>query len=294
MLFGEHGVVYNRSCLVTSVSSRIYVEVKKTKGRFRIDAPQVKDVRFVEESIRVFRDKYKIDNGLSIKTRSDFSTQYGFGSSSAVTVATLYALSKIYKIKLSLKEIFNLGYKVALDVQGVGSGFDIAAATYGGVLYFFTGGKIIKSLKTGELPLIVGYSGNKADTPSIVKKLKHKMQNSKEKLRVMNIFNSISEIVEKAKEEIEKNNLPNLGNLMNDNHSLLQQLGVSTKKLDEMCQLAVQAGAWGAKLSGAGGGDCMIALVSDKKKNRVIKAIERSGGQVILVNNNQLGVCLEK
>jgi len=171
MLFGEHAVVYGYPCIVTTVESRIYVEVEKAE-RFKIDAPQVKDTRFVEEAVKQFCEKYKVENKLLIKTYSDFSSQYGFGSSSAVTVATIYALSKYHKIDLTNKEIFDMGHKVVQQVQGVGSGFDIAAATYGGTIYFVTGGKVIEPLSISELSLIVGYSGTKADTSNLVKNLK--------------------------------------------------------------------------------------------------------------------------
>lgn len=291
MLFGEHAVVYGRPCIVTAVSSRIHIEIESSQKRFAIDAPQVKDVRFVEETIRVFKEKYKISNGLSIKTQSDFSSQYGFGSSSAVTTAMICALSSLFNIKLSKKEIFNLGYEITLNIQGVGSGFDIAAATFGKTIYFLTGGKIIEPLNIFELPLVVGYSGVKADTPKIVKSLKSKVK--KQKSKYFKIFDKIGIIVEKAKKNLIKKNYQTLGNLMNKNQDLLQNLGVSTPKLDKMCRAALDAGAWGAKLSGAGGGDCMIALVSEDKKNKVEAAIKIACGKVISVKNNAEGVKIE-
>ncbi len=292
MLFGEHAVVYDRPCIVTAVSSRIHIELEKTPGRFRIDAPQVKDVRFVEETLRFFKDRFKTGNGLSIRTKSDFSCQYGFGSSSAVTVALLAALAKLYNINLSQKEIFDLGYKITLEVQGVGSGFDIAAATYGGTVYFLTAGKKIEPLSLKKINLVIGYSGIKADTPSIVKQLKLKAQNSK--LKTEEIFDKIVSIVEEAKKELLTSNWKKVGSLMNENHRLLQSLEVSTEKLDRMCQAAVGAGAYGAKLSGAGGGDCMVALVSDEKKSKVVSAIGSVLGQVIEVDTNAQGVRIEK
>ncbi|MBI4999257.1 mevalonate kinase [Candidatus Gottesmanbacteria bacterium] len=289
MLFGEHAVVYNRPCIVTAVSSRIRVTITRTPGRFVIDAPQVKDVRFVEEAVGLFQKKFKVGNGLTIKTESDFSCQYGFGSSSAVTVAVLLALSKIFGKPLTKKEIFDLGYKTTLNIQKVGSGFDIAAAVYGGIIYFLTGGKVIKPLQVNGLPLVVGYSGVKADTPTIVKKLKRKMQNSKLKVKTQNIFNNIQNIVEEAKVGLIKKNWKRVGELMNGNQRLLKDLGVSTEKLDKMCEAALSAGAYGAKLSGAGGGDCMITLVSEKKRREVERAIEKVGGQVIPIATGASG-----
>jgi len=73
---------------------------------------------------------------------------------------------------------------------------------------------------------------------------------------------------------------------MNQNHKLLQELGVSTEKLDKMCEAAVVSGAYGAKLSGAGGGDCMIALVPENKIKNVESSIISVGGEIIKVKNN--------
>jgi mevalonate kinase len=288
MIFGEHAVVYNRPCIVTAVSSRIHVEIRKQEEGLTIDAPQVKDLRFVNETVDFFKKKFHLNFGLAIKTESDFSSRYGFGSSSAVTIALLYGLAKITDINLSKEEIFRLGYEINLRVQGVGSGFDIAAATIGGTLYFVTGGKVIQPIKLTQLPLVVGYSGVKADTPTIVRQLKEKID--KDKNYYEKIFDQIQQIVEKGKIALENNDLKEAGNLMNENHQLLKKLGVSTEKLDQMCQAATKSGAYGAKLSGAGGGDCMIALVESKNRLSVEKAIESVGGQVIRVNTNALGV----
>lgn len=292
MLFGEHAVVYGYPSIVTAVSSRLYVDIETIKSGFKIESPQVKDVRFVEETIRIFKEKHPFDFGLSIKTKSDFSSQYGFGSSSAVTVALLYGLSEINQLNLSKKEIFDLGYQINLNVQGVGSGFDIAAATYGGTLYFLTGGKQIEPLEITDLPLVVVYSGVKGDTPKIVKKLRKKINGNKS--FYFKIFEQIKEIVDQARFFLEKKNWFMIGKLMNENHQLLRKIGVSTEKLDYLCQKAIEAGAFGAKLSGAGGGDCMIAIVDKKKKNAVEKVLNQAGGEIIEVVPNTLGVFQNK
>ncbi|MEK7177534.1 MAG: mevalonate kinase [Patescibacteria group bacterium] len=276
MLFGEHAVVYDYPCIVTTVSPRVYVEIEEISGCLKIDSPQVKDNRFVEETVKLFCEKYSVNNNLLIKTHSDFSSQYGFGSSSAVTVATILALSKLYKIKISKKDIFNLGHKVVLNIQKVGSGFDIASATYGRTIYFVTGGKVIEPLPVKNLSLVIGYSGTKASTTKIVKDLNPDFK----------IFNQIKKIVEKAKISLVNADWKTTGELMNQNHRLLQKLGVSTQKLDKMCEAATSSGAFGAKLSGAGGGDCIISLVPKNKIKNVESSIISVGGEIIKVKNN--------
>lgn len=293
MLLGEHAVVYRYPCIVTAVDKRLYVEAEIIdKKEDEIVTPQVKESRFVLETLAHFREKFKINNHIKITTNGDFSHNVGLGSSSAVTVATFSALSTLFNLKLSKKEIFNLSYAVTLNIQGIGSGFDIAAATYGGTLYFVTGGKTIEYLMIESIPLVVGYSGVKADTPFYVRKV---AEGFKRRQSEMNeIFNKIKILVNEAKKNLGERNYYLLGKQMTENHKLLQNLGVSTDKLDKMVDAAIVAGAYGAKLSGAGGGDCMVALVSKDKKEKVEKAIKKVGGEIINVKNNTEGVRIEK
>jgi mevalonate kinase len=311
MLLGEHAVVYNHPCLVTAVDQRMRATVEAlSEPDFELEAEDVKvtgykkpltdlgkgevpkGANFVEIAIRNFREKYPFSSGLKVTTKSEFSSQFGFGSSSASTVCTLKALAEMAGQSLSSKEIFDLAYKTVLDIQGKGSGFDVAAAIYGGTLYFFTGGKLIEPLGISDLPLVIGYSGIKADTVTLINQVKEKADKNPE--MVNGIYSQIEALVNKAKEAILKANWPAVGNLMNQDHQLLQQLGVSIEKLDSMCQSAIAAGAYGAKLSGAGGGDCMTALVAEEKKALVEEAIEKSGGTVIKVKPAAEGVRIEK
>lgn len=190
------------------------------------------------------------------------------------------------------KEIFDLAYQTVLDIQGVGSGFDLAAAIYGETLYFLSGGKKIENLNIDKLPLIIGYTGIKADTATIVKEVKSRFENKQEELS--KIYDGMDNIVEDAKIALIENNLKKLGELMNLNQTLLEQLGVSTNKLSSIINASRNAGAFGAKLSGAGGGDCMIALAPENKKSAVKKAIENAGGKIIEVNVNAPGVKIKK
>lgn len=292
MLLGEHAVVYGYPCLVTAVNNRLFITAEfETGDSDKITAPQVKESNFVKETISIFKRKYKITSPVHIETRSEFSHTVGFGSSSAVTVATLKALSVLFEVPLSKKEIFDLSYQVVLAIQGVGSGFDVAVADYGKTLYFIGGGKEISPVLCPKLSLVVGYSGVKADTPTLVRKVK--VDYDKNTSKINKIFLEIETLVKKGKVALIRNDLITLGKLMSRNHTLLKELGVSTDKLDHMVDRAVEGGAFGAKLSGAGGGDCMIALTSVDKRDLVVKAIEKAGGQIMDVQVNAEGIKIE-
>ncbi len=316
MLFGEHAVVYGRPCLVTAVGQRMKATVELlSEPVFQLDAPDVqitnyqkpitklgqgdppKGAKFVEFALYNFYNRYKIYNnytknlGIKITTKSQFSSQFGFGSSSASTVCVVKALSELFSKKLSNKQIFDLSYKTILDVQGKGSGFDVAAATFGGTLYFVTGGKIIKPLKINQLSLIVGYSGIKFDTVRLVDEVAKKAK--KYPQIIDNVYNQIGILVDQAKKALIKEDWVALGELMNFNEGLLATLGVEGGKLADMIYAAREAGAYGAKLSGAGMGDCMICLAPPSKVNAVKKAITKAGGQVINIKTNVEGVRIE-
>jgi mevalonate kinase len=293
MLMGEHAVVYGHPCIVTAVSERLSVDIEETKdGKITIDAPQVKDTRFVDQALLDGCAALGITHsGLHIATQSCFSNCYGFGSSSAVTIATLFALSSVFNKPIDKKSLFQLAYKTVLTIQGVGSGFDVAAATYGGTLLYTKGGVILEKLNwnmNNGISIVVGYSGVKADTPTIVKEIAKKREEQKK--RVDRIFEAIAKLVLQAKTAGDKNDWETVGKFMNFNQEYLRDLGVSTEKLESMIQAAKKAGCYGAKLSGAGGGDCMIALVLKDKKKDVEKAIIQAGGIVVPVTVHTEGV----
>lgn len=310
MLFGEHAVVYDRPCIVTTVDQRMNVMVELLDTpEFMLDAADVQVIgykkqmtdvgqgdipngaTFVEIALRNFLEKHPVKSGIHVTTSSDFSSLVGFGSSSASTVCMVKALSELTQVNCSDKELFDLSYKTVLDIQGKGSGFDVAAAVYGGTLYFVTGGKTVEPLPVSDLPLIVGYSGVKADTVTLIGEVKKKLENEPEK--VNRIFDAIAKIIEEAKPKIAQGDWERVGTLMNFNQEYLRDLGVSTAKLETMIAAAKTAGAYGAKLSGAGGGDCMIALVSQDKRMAVGEALTNAGGQVIDLAVNAAGVRVE-
>lgn len=292
LLFGEHAVVYGYPCIVSSVSDRLTVSIEESKkSGVDIQTPGVSDQRFIRASIAEFEKRFSITiDHCIISTFSEFSSSFGFGSSAAVTAATIKALALFTKKNIPLKDIFDISYAAVLSVQGVGSGFDIASSLYGGTILFEAGGKRIDPIPV-NMPghsFVVGYTGEKADTVAIVREVAEKRQKYIEK--VDRIFTAIGDIVLQAKKALEEGDESRVGTLMNFNQEYLRDLGVSSEKLEALIAASKNAGALGAKLTGAGRGDCMIALVPDEKKSDVEGAIEKSGGTVLRVTLGADGV----
>ena len=309
MLYGEHAVVYGSPCIVTAVDQRVRVTVEPNgEGEIHVCSPNVgldeyhkkiarlgkddlpKSMAFVEMLVKRFYEKYQINEGIRISTESDFSTQFGFGSSAAVVVALTKALSKNFKVEMDSKDIFEMAYQSVLDVQGVGSGFDVAASVYGGTIYYVTPGTVIESIYVGDLPMVVGYTGVKADTPTLIRQVAELRRNEG---WVDSVFADITKLVNRAKTLFVKQDFEQLGKLMNKKKKLLSTLNVSSVELDKMIKASKEAGAYGAKLSGAGGGDCMIGFTDESKRAEVIDAIKVTGGTWMDVKTGAEGVRIE-
>lgn len=310
MLYGEHAVVYGSPCIVTAVDQRVRVSVEPNgEGEIHVCSPNVgldeyhkqidrlgrddvpKSMQFVEHLVKRFYLKNKIKRGIRISTESDFSTQFGFGSSAAVVVALAKALARYFDVEMDNKALFEMAYQAVLDVQGVGSGFDVAASVYGGTIYYVTPGTVIEEICKGDLPMVVGYTGVKADTPTLIRQVAELKRNEG---WVDSVFADITKLVDRAKLLFVGKDFVQLGKLMNKNQKLLATLNVSSVELDKLIKASRDAGAYGAKLSGAGGGDCMVAFVKENQKAKVVEAIQQAGGSWMDVKTGAQGVRIEK
>lgn len=297
LLFGDHAVVYGYPSVVTAVGKRLQVTIARADvSKPMIDAPQVKDTRFVEAALRAFGKKNAISMPrIKLATFSPFSGRYGFGSSSAVTVATIKALSIYFEKPITTRELFDMSYQVVVEIQGVGSGFDVAAASYGGTLYYKKGGVVLENIggeAVKRMPLVVGYTGIKSNTVEIVNRVAINLKNEPGKGK--RIMGSIGQLVEQTIEPLQTGDWARVGKLMDFNQEYLRDLGVSSEKLENLISAAKRAGAYGAKLSGAGGGDCMIAVVPAYKMQAVKDSITKASGEVLDVQTNAEGVKVEK
>lgn len=290
LLLGDHAVVYGKPCLVTAVSERLTVSLLSSPdGEMHFETPGVSDTRFIMAAIEMAQSDWGATlPPVTLTTKSGFSGNYGLGSSAAVTAATLFAFAEYIGKKVALDDLFRLSHKAILSVQKVGSGFDAASAVRGGTIWYENLGRNIMPVAHRAMPLIVGFTGVKADTAAIVSDIAKKYAAQKE--RVTRIFEAIAELVTAAREKMAEGDWERVGKLMDFNQEYLRDLGVSSEKLESLITAAKGAGAWGAKLSGAGGGDCMIALAPEDKKVKIEKAIEGAGGQVIHITPNAPGV----
>ncbi|HSD56688.1 MAG TPA: mevalonate kinase, partial [Methanotrichaceae archaeon] len=229
-------------------------------------------------------------NDLLIRIDSDIPPAAGLGSSAAIVVATLAALNGHLDLDLSRDEIAVQAHRIEKAVQqGLGSPMDTALATYGG--YLQVSDKAMP-IDLPELEMVVGYTERSHDTRSEVEKV--------QRLRALYpdivepIFDAIGAISARAVPLIREGRLEELGKLMNVNQGLLESVGVCTRELSELVYAARGAGgALGAKLTGAGGGGCMIALPSPGNQAALVTALKQARGRAFLVRTGCEGVRME-
>lgn len=310
MLSVGYAVVHGYPTVVTAVDQRLFVTVTKNGvDVFHLDAPDLglssytksmtdlgkkdlpKAVRFIEILYKNFLKRHPQKEGIIVTTRSDFSSTYGFGSSSAVTVAFAKALTTLYGLELSKQELFDLCYEAVIEVQGVGSGFDLAAAIWGGLLYYVSPAKVVKEVNSKKIPLVIAYSGEKADTPTLIRVVNDKLEKNPEKIDT--VFKRIATVAEDFPQAAEDENWKKIGDLFNESQECARELGVSNNRLEQLISTAIDSGAYGATSSGAAGGDCILAITSETNVNHVREALEKINGKVIDVTINAEGVKIE-
>ncbi|MBS7251648.1 MAG: mevalonate kinase [Candidatus Freyarchaeota archaeon] len=307
--FGEHAVVYGEPALVASIDKRVYVSVNlrdekisrvyskeyDQAAKFKIDKshppphlPQIfKPVWTVCKEISSLTSLHK---GFDISIKSEIPPGAGLGSSAAVSVATAAALNVCLDLDLSNSEISSIAFGAEKTVHGTPSGIDNTIATYGGAILYEKGNMKQVKIKT-EIPLVIGNSGVKRSTAEWVGKVKLRKQRQEKIMKP--IIKSIGLIVMEGLKLLDKNDFRSLGELMDINQGLLEAIGVSTFELDKLINAARQSGAYGAKLTGAGGGGCMIALSPEDRQKQIADAILKAGGKPIITNLSQQGVKIE-
>jgi mevalonate kinase len=232
VLFGDHAAVYGYPCLVTAVDVRFGVTIRLNNTRaITIDTPDLRasdetyavditqlnarnrrETAFVEAALKRLFDQSPPTSGYDLTTAGPRAT-YGLGSSSAITVATIAAVNEQMGLKLSLREIFDLAYAAVLDVQGTGSGVDIAAAVYGGTVYYVKGGETLEPLALDTLPIVIGYSGEKVSTTNLIAEVASLRVRQPE--YIDSLLTMLGDISVQARTEMLQANWPAVGDLMN-------------------------------------------------------------------------------
>ncbi|WP_144903290.1 mevalonate kinase [Halobellus captivus] len=293
-LFGEHAVVYGEPAVPCAIERRATVTVDAraddhirveardlsldgftveytgdTDYRPDIDVPEGlvdAGVGYIDAAVEQARDAADApDAGFDITVESEIPLGAGLGSSAAVVVAGIDAATRELGVELDAEEIADRAYRAEYDVQdGQASRADTFCSAMGGAVR--VEGDDCRRIDAPNLPFVVGFDGGAGDTGELVAGVRALRE---EYDFAADTVESIGDIVRTGESLLaaadpeadpEADLLDELGRLMDFDHGLLEALGVSSRTLDNMVWAAREAGAHGAKLTGAGGSGCIVAL----------------------------------
>ncbi len=248
-----------------------YKEKKKEQQRRSID-------RILEVmSIDVKKYPIKITYGGSLLAGS------GVGASAASCVSLARALNAEFNLGYSIEEINRVAWQGEFPYHGVASGVDNTASTYGGLLLFqlINGQQHFEKIKTPQsFEIVLANSGITANTALLDE------VTEKQKKDDLALFSSrmgaITTQAYEMKQALEAGDLETVGKIMVMNHKILVDMQFSHEILDYLCKIALEKGAWGAKVTGGGRGGYMVALTPGKKlQDTVASAFDKEGYKLI-------------
>ena len=304
ILFGEHAVVYGRPALAVPVT-QVHADVEvldSSRAGIWIDAPDIN----VHAELNTLPSDHPIASvihnflflsrvspfpSLDIRISSTIPVASGLGSGAAVTVALVRALSLHLNHPMTDEEVNAFAYEIEKLHHGTPSGIDNTVVTHAKPVYFIkhppspggrgAGGEVETFTVGQPFTIVIGDTGISAPTKDSVADVRRLWMN--DKARWETVFDKIGEIAFTARRAIEAGKSEMLGELMDENHALLQKLTVSSPELDRLVEAARDAGAMGAKMSGGGRGGNMIALVKPELAESVSLSLKEAGARNTII-----------
>ncbi len=313
-LFGEHAVVYGKTAVAIAITQYAKAEVQGGKpgavemrlldfGGISIalkweDMAKIckiyrarKDIEGFVESIRgvdhrllpyvVIASRMAVENGgrvggARIEISSQIPVKMGVASSAACSTAFAVALANFAGLKLTdaqMIEIARDGERIVHRNDEAGK-IDVSGSYFGGCVSYNDAYGARRVAVKSKMDVLLVNSGPKKPTAETVRHVAELNKSNGEYVKVL--LEQIEECTRRGLEAIESGDRNGIGKLMTENHKLLTALGVSNESLDKVVALSEAGGAYGAKLSGGGGGGLAIVLPKDDV-GRLVHMLNRSG-----------------
>lgn len=299
ILFGEHAVVYGRPAIavpVADVSASATVQPNKVGRGIQIIAPDLGRELLLADAapdeplaaiVRATLEQIGQADppDLLLTVSASIPLGRGLGSGAAISTAIVRAVSQYFEHPLPPVEISALVYEVERLYHGTPSGIDNTVIAFEQPVFFVKGRPIQRLTLARDFTMVIGDTGVAASTRAVVGDLRRRWQENRTLYE--GYFDEVGAIVHQAKIMLQEDIFPikALGKLMDENHELLASLGVSSPELDQLVAAARQAGAFGAKLSGAGWGGNMIALTAPDAAARVEQVLQAVGAAGTIVTS---------
>ena len=298
ILFGEHAVVYGQPAIAATLDRGIRVAVtERDPSRDRGTGPVLRgtgnglptlcrpdpDGEGPERLRRALAVLVELcgerTRQLQFVVDGAIPAGAGLGSSAALAIALLRGVHRFLGDELSDEGLIERAFAVERVFHGTPSGVDHTVIAAGAcVAYQKPMGASVGTFERLELPrrvrLAIGVAGPHAGTAHAVAALRDRAQ--RHPAHYQHLWDGIGALSRAARSHLEKGELGAVGELMDLNQGYLNALGVSTPGIEALCAIARERGALGAKLSGAGGGGAVVALV-DEDPDPIVRAFTASG-----------------
>lgn len=324
ILFGEHGVHRGQPNITTTVDLRTYCRVTaRADDRYsfrsgehfeegsrtqlltykaHIDA--LREAAALDEIAGLAKDFYsparyvlatfvsRVESpGLDVEWRSELPIGSGLGSGAAASSAMVRAAFELSGVAAPPDEIIFMAWQGDVIAHGgYGSSLDSSTCVLGGLIRYTLEEKA-KSLPYDlQLPIVIGDTRVMHSTSNVNTHIRLWLQAHPARLH---LFRDMGYLMSRFTEALAQSDLPTLGHLMSIHQLIQEKLGTSCPELDQLIEVAMGAGALGAKISGSGGGGIIIALAQPGQQAAIADAINAAGGQGYIVNTGAPGVRLE-
>lgn len=293
ILFGEHAVVYGRPAIAVPV-----IQVEATANVQPAPAGSGLTIVAADLDERVALSDAPLDEPLALAARltlerlsapepdatltitSTIPIASGLGSGAAVSTALIRALARFLDHELKPADLSALVFEVEKIHHGTPSGLDNTVVAHAQPVYFVREETMDRLALGAPLTLLIADSGLPSPTGEIVAHVRQKRES--EPAHYDALFDQIGEVTNEARQSMEEGDVDTVGMLMDQNHELLIDLDVSSNELDDLVETARFAGALGAKLSGAGRGGNVVALVEDELAEEAGQALSEAGAKTLI------------
>jgi len=277
ILFGEHFVVHGTKAILAAIDKRVTVTSTFTDNKTirvnsqlgTIEVPISSSHEEVKSEFRPFVylankmiNSHQDVNGLEITINSDIPIGVGLGSSSACCVAATASIFGLFK-EWSSKELLKISIEAEKTIFPDTSGADCTVCTYGGMIEYPSVEKIDN---TFDLNLLIANSMIPHNTKNSVEKVNKFKENDEE--RFSQLCDLETKLIDEVITAMKNNDATAFGLKMSENQKYLEEIQISNDTLRDMIS-SLKEISLGTKITGAGDGGCIIALVKDENMDKV-------------------------
>ena len=300
-MFGEHFVVYGQKAILCSIDKRVKITSTKTdestitvtSNLGKISVPSSKPIEEVNSPLIPFVfvakkmiEEFNHSGGVDVLIESDIPSGVGLGSSSACCVAAAGSISKLFT-KYSKEEILNLAIEAEKTIFKETSGADCTVSTYGGIIEYDKKSGFRKIDVKKDLHLVITNTKIPHSTKKVVTRVKE-FKNNNEKT-FSELCEGESKIIEKVNSALDVGDLKSIGKAMIQNQKYLDQIGVSNETLRAVMEDANKT-AYGSKITGAGDGGCVIAIVDESNLEKTLENLKSKNHECFSVKIDSKGM----